>query len=217
MSKPNRPGRPPTINDPHRTICAAAAALFSAKGYESASLQDVADAVGVTKAGLYHYFPTKQALFDAIVLQTLKDLHDGARAAIALEQTHDRRLRGFMRAHAGYFSQNGDLYRASFFGRSGGEMTNFTENQLAARKAYTALLEDLLGDGVRDGAFVVDDVATFARGLLGMLNWMARWYRPEGPKTAVEIADSYARTIMAGIARTDDADLKAVPAPDKTS
>ena len=61
----------------------AAAALFAEKGFDNTSLQDVATAVGVTKAGLYHYFPTKHALFEAIVLDTLRDLHAGAVAAIA--------------------------------------------------------------------------------------------------------------------------------------
>jgi AcrR family transcriptional regulator len=98
MKKQNRsgPGRPPTITDPFRTICDAASALFAEKGYETASLQDVADAVGVTKAGLYHYFSTKQALFDAIVLNTLEELHETASAAIAAQPDHRSRLIGFM-------------------------------------------------------------------------------------------------------------------------
>lgn len=193
------PGRPPTIKDPVETICSAAASLFAQKGYDTTSLQDVASSVGVTKAGLYHYFPTKQALFETIVIKTLEELYEAADAAIAAGPDHRSKLMFFMSAHASYFSDHGDKYRASFFGRAGGEMANYTAGQLAARKAYTRLLEELLENGVRDGAFVVEDVPTFARGILGMLNWMARWFRPAGPQTAPQIAESYARTILAGI------------------
>lgn len=203
MTKKNRSrlGRPPTIKDPVRTICDAAASLIAEKGYDTTSLQDVANAVGVTKAGLYHYFPTKQALFETIVLDTLEELYRDASAAIVAETDHRAKLTSFMSAHAAYFSEHGERYRASFFGRSGDELANYTPQQVAARKAYTRLLEELLENGVRDNAFVVSDIPTFARGILGMLNWMARWYRADGPQTAPQIAESYAKTILAGLSK----------------
>lgn len=194
------PGRPPSIEAPLPTIRAAAAALFAEKGYEGTSLQDVATAVGVTKAGLYHYFPTKQALYDAIVMGALDDLNAVAAEAIGAQPGHPEQLVAFMRAHAAYFAEHHDIYRAAFFGRAGYEKAGYTDEQLAARKAYVRLLEDLLAAGVRAGSLSVPDVPTFARGILGMLNWMARWYRPDGPQGAAQIAESYARTLLAGIA-----------------
>lgn len=194
------PGRPPTINDPHLAIRRAAAALFAGRGFESTSLQDVATAVGVTKAGLYHYFPTKRGLFEAIVLGTLQELQDGATAAIAAKANHQDKLIAFMVAHARYFSENGDNYKASFFGHGGGDLSNFTKDQLASRKAYLCLLEGVLEGGVREGTLKVPDIPVVARGILGMLNWMARWYRPDGSQTAPQIAETYAKTILSGIA-----------------
>lgn len=194
------PGRPPSIKDAHRKIRDAAAAAFAEKGYDGTSLQEVATAVGVTKAGLYHYFPTKEALYEAIVLDTLNDLIAGAEEAVAATPDPRAQLVGFMAAHAGYFERRRDRYRASFFGRGGGDMDGFTEDQLAARRDYVRLLEAILENGLRTGSFVVEDIPTVARGILGMLNWMARWYRPDGPKSAVEIAEIYARTVLGGIA-----------------
>ena len=129
------------MEDPYRMICDAAAALFAEKGFDNTSLQDVATAVGVTKAGLYHYFPTKHALFEAIVLDTLRDLHAGAVAAIAAHNGYPDKLTAFMTAHARYFSEHGERYRASFFGRGGGgERANLTPDERAMRKAYVQLL-----------------------------------------------------------------------------
>ncbi|WP_162901411.1 TetR/AcrR family transcriptional regulator [Breoghania sp. L-A4] len=187
------------MRDPHRTICDAAAALFAEKGYEGTSLQDVATVVGVTKAGLYHYFPTKQELFDSIVLGVLRDMLASAKARVATADTNADRVAAFMGAHAAYFEANRDHYRAAFIGR-GGDLSVFTPQQMAARRAYTDYLTNLLDEGRTAGAFAFEDAAIVARGILGMLNWMTRWYHPDGRKTAQEIAADYAGIILKGIA-----------------
>lgn len=199
--KPNRPGpgRPPSIQDPTGTICNAAAELFADKGYEGASLQDVATAVGVTKAGLYHYFPTKQALYEAIVIATLRDLIEAAEKAVAAAPDHRARLIAFMTAHAGFFEENASKYRASFFGRGGGDLAGYTAEQLELRRTYVGIVERLLEEGAEAGELSVADAPTTARGILGMLNWMSRWYRPDGPQSAVEIAENFARTMLFGL------------------
>jgi AcrR family transcriptional regulator len=55
-------GRPPKMEAPRERILAEATRLFSRAGYEATSLQEVAAAVGITKAAVYHYFPTKQVM-----------------------------------------------------------------------------------------------------------------------------------------------------------
>ncbi len=194
-----RPGRPPSLRDPQRTICDAAACLFAAKGYDGTSLQDVASAVGMTKAGLYHYFRNKQDLFDSIVLGVLSDMLDSARERVAGAKEGAERVAAFMVAHALYFEENRDHYRAAFIGR-GGDLYVFTPEQMQARRAYTDFLKDILEEGKARGAFTFDDAPLVARGILGMLNWMTRWYNPQGEKTAEEIAGTYAQIVLKGIA-----------------
>lgn len=194
-----RPGRPSTLRDPRRTICDAAAALFAAKGYDATSLQDVAAAVGVTKAGLYYYFATKQDLFDTIVLAVLSDMLALARERAGTVATPAERVGAFMAAHAAYFETNRDRYRAAFIGR-GGDLYVFTPDQMTARRAYTDFLTGILEEGRGAGVFAFDDAPLVARGILGMLNWMTRWYNPQGRKSAEEIAADYARIVLKGIA-----------------
>ena len=155
----------------------------------------------MTKAGLYHYFPTKQSLFDRIVTDTLNDLVDGARVAVGGAEGVDAALGSFMRAHAAFFETNQDRYRASFFGRTGGETSGFTEEQLAARRTYAGILENLLSESVRRGETEIADPKVLARGILGMLNWMARWYRADGKASATEIAAQYSDIVLKGILR----------------
>lgn len=201
MSKPDatpRPGRPASMRDPRRTITDAAAALFAEKGYDSASLQDVASAVGMTKAGLYHYFPTKQDLFDSIVLGVLSDMLEWSRERVATATGASERVEAYMASHAAFFEANRDRYRAAFIGR-GGDLSIFSGEQMVARRAYTDFLTGILEEGKAEGAFVFEDAPLVARGILGMLNWMTRWYHPDGRKSAEAIAAEYARIVLKGI------------------
>ncbi|WP_321341727.1 TetR/AcrR family transcriptional regulator [Breoghania sp.] len=196
---PPRPGRPPSLRDPQRAICDAAASLFAAKGYDGTSLQDVASAVGMTKAGLYHYFRNKQDLFDSIVLGVLSDMLESARARVDGVEGGAQQVAAFMAAHALYFEGNRDHYRAAFIGR-GGDLYVFTPEQMQARRAYTDFLKDILEQGRAQGAFAFEDAPLVARGILGMLNWMTRWYNPQGEKSAEAIAGTYAQIVLKGIA-----------------
>ena len=165
-------------------------------------MQDVAEAVGMTKAGLYHYFPTKRAMFDSIVLSTLMELIEASDAAVAAHQDHAEKLTAFMIAHADYLEQNWEKYRSSFLGWARGDIAELNPDQLAARKAYTQRLEAILLAGRKAGVLDFPNAPTLARGILGMLNWLARWYRPGGTESATAIAAGYARIVLGGIRRT---------------
>ena len=69
-------GRPATIDDPRSTIFARAALRFSQNGFAQTSLQDIAADVGLSKAAVYHYFPTKQVIYEAIVVDLLRRLYE---------------------------------------------------------------------------------------------------------------------------------------------
>jgi AcrR family transcriptional regulator len=70
-------------------ILEVAQTLFTEKGYEKISLREIAEAVGITKAALYYYFPTKEKLFEELV----RPLFDMQREGIAmLEETPDPRV-----------------------------------------------------------------------------------------------------------------------------
>ncbi|CAN7683395.1 TetR/AcrR family transcriptional regulator [Rhizobium sp. LjRoot30] len=61
-----RQGRPPTMENARERILDVAAELFARDGYEKASLGNLADSVGITKAAIYHYYPNKKEIYEAI-------------------------------------------------------------------------------------------------------------------------------------------------------
>ncbi len=66
--------------DTKSEICAAAARIIAAKGYEAASLREIAEAVGITKASLYYHFSSKDELVDAMLRPLLEDLAESIEA-----------------------------------------------------------------------------------------------------------------------------------------
>ncbi len=198
-TKRDAPGRPPSIDAPRETIVATAARLFAERGYDGTSLQDIAQAVTFTKAGLYHYFATKQEIFDSIILKLLADMREQVGAKVAAEARPEDRLRAFMTGHARFIDENLAEFR-TMFGARGGAGQPYTPEQAAARDAYAAILLGILEEGRAAGAFEIEDTGLQARGILGMLNWMARWYCPGGERPAAEIAEGFFRTVHRGLA-----------------
>lgn len=192
-------GRPPTMDAPRQTIQSAAARLFAEKGFEQTSLQDVADAVGVTKAAVYHYFQSKQVIYDEIVVYLLDGLYDHVHAKITSDELPRDKLKIFMTSHAEYFETHYIAFVALFHGTSGIARNARSDRQLETRDRYEALLRGLLSEGASTGCFAIDDIAICAKGILSMLNWMSRWYKPDGRQHAAAIALSYYEIIYRGV------------------
>ena len=184
---------------PRATILDAAAKLFAAHGFEGASLNDVAQAVGVTKAAVYHYFPTKKDIFDEMMVDLLERQYVAVGTEVNAAKSPPEKLKAFMRAHAEFLEANHAAFVVMLHGFGGIEKNHWTEQQLALRDRYEKLLRALLADGKASGAFAVDDVATAARAVLSLMNWMVRWFRPEGKTRAADFALQYHALIVSGL------------------
>lgn len=193
-----RAGRPPAVAEPRERILDAAAKLFARCGYENSSIADLAAAVGVSKAAIYHYYATKQDIYDAIILNVLSELTAEVSQAVAQATTASARLRQFMLAHARYFEDRHPQFVTMLISYSAMSVPD-QKDAAHLRDGYEQLLRDIIAEGVTRGEFREIDVAATGRAVLSMLNWMARWYRPDGPQTAEAIAESYFDLISGGV------------------
>lgn len=189
-------------------LCAAA--LISSKGFEQTSMNDIANDVGITKPGLYHYFPSKEAIYDALVADVLQDMLEHVTASVAAKRLAAEKLKAFMTAHARFYQTRREAFHAAFMGR-GGLATGYNEEQTALRRTYSQALHAIIREGVASREFTCGDPENLARGLLGMLNWMARWYDTGGVKSAEEIAEFYADTILIGLTRSSSVNPLTAP------
>lgn len=184
---------------PRATILGAAAKLFAAHGFDGTSLNDVAQAVGVTKAAVYHYFPTKKDIFDEMVVDLLERQYLAVGAVVAAAPGPDEKLKAFMQAQAAFFEANYAAFVVMLHGFGGIERNHWTDEQLALRDRFEKLLRTLLADAKATGIFAIDDVAIAARAVLSLMNWMVRWFRPEGEARAEDFALQYHSLIVSGL------------------
>lgn len=173
--------------------------LFGRSGFETSSLSDLAAEAGISKAGIYHYFKTKQDVYDAIIIKTLQGLFDAVSAAVEAVPEPDAQLLAFMLAHADYFERNYWAFRCMLVSFSGMSAPISRHDAVALRERYEHLLRGIIADGVRLGTFREVDPAATGRAVLSMLNWMARWFQPGGPQTASEVAREYHDLLALGL------------------
>ncbi|ALM85727.1 TetR/AcrR family transcriptional regulator [Bordetella sp. N] len=188
---------------PRASILAEAARLFADGGYENSSMADVAARLGMSKAAIYHYFRTKQDIYDAIIIETLTALGQAVADAVATAGDPAARLRAFMLAHARYLEAHHAKFVAMLIGYSGMSPV-YRDDAARLRDDYEHLLRGLITTGVAQGAFRAIDPAATGRAILSMLNWMARWYKPGQGQTAEAVADGYYDLLLGGLHRPDN-------------
>lgn len=174
------------------------AALFDRVGYHKASMQMLADEVGLGKPTLYHYFPSKTA-----ILFAMHDAHMNALLAGLEGEGASNDPLGRLRAacidilrqiaeHPGYVRAFMDHYEDLE-----GSMRNHIREQ---RNAYFQRVRGIIRQGIEGGQFrsVDPDLTTF--GFLGMCNWAYKWYPPMAKrKTPEEVADAICQPFFQGL------------------
>ncbi len=177
-------------------ILHAALRAFRARGYHATTLDDIAEGLGVRKTALYHYFPDKEAILYACHRESLAELDRITREA-RRRPTVPERLRHIIREHVRVMIHTLEGSPLAF------EVTALSaEHQaeiIAARDRYERFMRRLIDQGIREGAFraVHSKVAAFA--VLGAINWIARWYRPEGDLAAGELGEEFADHLVRGL------------------
>lgn len=176
-----------------------AAKLFATVGYRGASMQDLAAAVGITKSSLYHFFPDKDAIFERVVVGATENHVAAAEAARASSPAAPVQVRNFCLAHARLLAQDRPRYVASALGH--GDLKGQARERAALlREQYEACLRQMVEHGIASGEFRAVDPFVATRALLSCLNWMARWWNPQGPRSAEAIADDFVDLIVGGLA-----------------
>jgi AcrR family transcriptional regulator len=178
-------------------ILQEAARIFTEKGYEGASMQDLAQALGLSKAALYHHFRSKEEILYQISLLALSELL--ARGERALEEKDpSRALLLFMEGHARYIEENHPFFVAMLQGLASLSPPH-REETVRLRDRHEANLRRILERGMEAGVFRRVDVALAGRAVLSLLNWMIRWFRPGGPMRAEEVARAYWDLVLRGL------------------
>ncbi len=178
-------------------ILHAALATAREQGYHATTLEDIAERLGIRKTALYHYFPDKDSILYACHQESLAELDRMiAESASCCDSARDR-LAYLIREHVRVMTEELEGSPLAF------EVSALSDERraeiIAGRDRYERTLRDIVATGVEAGEFrpVDPKIAVFA--ILGAINWIARWYRPEGQAHASELGSQFADLLLGGL------------------
>ena len=177
-------------------ILHAALRAFRERGYHATTLDDIAEQLGIRKTALYHYFPDKEAILYACHRESLAELSRILAGARALESPPER-LAYVIREHVRVMTDTLEGSPLAF------EVTALAPDRqrevIAARDKYERALRRMIQDGVAGGDFRPTNPKTAVFAILGAINWIARWYRPDGALQADELGAEFAEHLLGGL------------------
>ena len=182
-------------------IVRRATELFESQGVRQTSMADIAQAVGIKREGIYYYFSNRREILLEIILPSSEELQRNMGHILRSNETSVEKLHAAIEAHLhrydpGYLEMTVALREDHFFKKDEklGELRRVW-------KDYTRGWETLIRDGQARGDFTPGvEPKVVAFGILGMCNWLARWFDPTKSITIEEIIETYAGVITGGLA-----------------
>lgn len=179
-------------------ILEAAARIFSEKGFHATSMQDIADAVHLQKASLYHHFSSKQEILVDILDHALDLINTRLELVLSQSLSPEEKLRQAMVSYFQTIAENRNLSAVLLLELRSLD-PELKARQASRREKFEKLWRDLIIEGKQQGIFTDVDPSLTGRAILGVMNWTVTWYRSDGPRSATEIADLFADLLLHGL------------------
>lgn len=179
-------------------ILEVAMKVFRERGYHAASMQEIADAVGMQKGSLYYYISGKQELLFMILERAIDTITAKIEEICRSPLTPGEKLRQAIISHVEVISQRLDMLTILL--RERHALTASQQEAIDAKRVnYERLFQKILAEGTRAGEFRPLDAKMVSFGILGMCNWLYQWYSPEGRLSARQIGEIFADLVFDGV------------------
>jgi AcrR family transcriptional regulator len=188
----------PRSSEKLQEIERVSAQLFAHNGYHRTTMRDIARALQMNQASLYHYFPGKEN----ILFKLMNDAMDDAMAVLqeicAEKRPPEEKLRAVLQFYTRHYA--GDQERLILLVNEGSALPEAKRQVLVEKeRRYVRLFKGLfqeLSDTNRMKA-VSPSIATFA--FFGMVHYTIKWYRKDGPMAPDGLAQSFAEILLGGV------------------
>jgi AcrR family transcriptional regulator len=178
-----------------------AAQIFCEKGYEGASMRDLSRASGMSLAGLYHYFESKEELLYLIQKHTFRSIIDKLRERLGASTDPEERVRIFVENHLEYFLANKEAMKVLSHEDETLKDARGAEVR-AIKREYYRICFDLLEDLKRaKGLQFSGRLAVLS--LFGMMNWFYTWHNPRVDANARALAGEMSGIFLYGVLSRD--------------
>jgi TetR/AcrR family transcriptional regulator, cholesterol catabolism regulator len=179
-----------------------AAQIILEKGYDATSVSDIAEALGITKAGLYHYIHGKTQLLFDIMQYGLGELDREVAQPAKEIADPERRLRFMIATHARIVTRGEGA--VTILVDEARALTPVQNRKIIKRKrAYLDFLRATLNEMKGEGKLRDVDLTVAAFSLLGMINWLSRWYRADASLNEQQIAEAVVDIALNGLTRPE--------------
>ncbi|MBX3280402.1 MAG: TetR family transcriptional regulator [Acidobacteria bacterium] len=187
-------------------IYRVAARIFCEKGFDAASMSDIAEAVGITKAGIYHYIPGgKKDLLYAIMSYGMDRLEREVIVPARRIPDAESRLRAMVANHARIILQGSTPNGHNPVTILNDEVAGLTPVQrrkiIQRKRVYVDLARETLEQLKAENKLKDVDPTVASFSIFGMLLWLSRWYRPDGQLTQEQVVDEMLKLALGAVLR----------------
>lgn len=183
-----------SVDERREEILRHVGAVVREQGFASLKMQDIADRLNMTKGNLYYYFKNKQDLLFHCHMKCMEISLAALAEAERGTAKPTERLRRLLVAHIRGIIE--DSYGAVL-------LTDLEDLTAEQRKRYVAMrdkfergVRKIIDQGIASGEFRKIDARIAGFAILGSINWMPKWYRPDGKLPASKLADGFADFFM---------------------
>jgi TetR/AcrR family transcriptional regulator, cholesterol catabolism regulator len=187
-----------TAIDSRQEILRTAARLFQQRGYDATSMNDVAAALKLSKGGLYHHFQSKDEILFNLMNHAMDITQERVIDRVKLVEGPEERLRTLIRRHIEVVMSVRDREITVMLHENHPLPPAMRRRINARKKDYVHFVESLIAEAQQGlpSRGVTPRAAAFA--LLGMINWIYQWYRPEGTLREESLVRQYTEIFFAG-------------------
>jgi AcrR family transcriptional regulator len=200
----HRTSRPRNV-DPNASmrvdILKSAAKAFRKLGYHGATVEQIAAALHMKKGNLYYYFKNKEEILFACHQYSLDQLAELLEQVQADAAPPDEKLRRLIVAFVHTILD--ELHGTALFLDLEALSAAHLKAVIVRRDRFEHGVRQLLEEGMASGVFARGDAKLIAFALFGAVNWIPRWFDPQGAATSQEIADRFADYLTAGLRRSN--------------
>lgn len=202
------PNREEQAETKRKAIIREAARVFSRRGSHGSSLDDVAERLGVSKAALYRYVQSKQDLLYACHLEAMEIARE------SMDRGEARGRTGLEKIRIGMAE-----YMREMIGAMGVPVLILEENALTGTQAddvmrlrdeFETRMRHLVEEGIADGSIIQVNPKIAIFMLLGAVHWVTKWYSPDGPWSADDVADALMELATRGFAAEPSPELGSI-------
>ena len=189
--------RTPATSDRRIEILKSAAAAFRRRGYHGASVDEIASALEMTKGNLYYYFKNKEEILFACHEYSLDKLLALMADVQAESSTPDAKLRRLVLAFVHLILD--DLHGTALTLDPEALSPPLLKRVIAKRDQFDHGIREIIQDGIDKGEFRSGDPKLIEFAMMGAINWIAKWFDPEGDRTSDQIGDAFVDYLVGGL------------------